>query len=320
MSGFSFVERGAPMVDLGLVVARLLHYATVTLLAGVAVFPLYAYAVAEPKELSHRRHAVLLAAAIGTVLSGLLWFVFAVANMSGTLADVADKEVLWTVLSETTFGGVWMARMLLAVVIASVMANRPLGAGTAGRDVAAACLAAALMASLAGTGHAQIEEGWLSVAHVALDAMHLLAAGGWLGGLFPLGFILLDYSTRADAPIVDVDRILLRFSSMGYVAVVTLIVSGLVNSWFMVGSVSSLLNTSYGQILLAKLALFAAMLALAVANRFWLVPRMIEARNSAQPSFWLGRLRYHVLGEQFLGLMILLAVPVLGTMRPAVGQ
>ncbi|MDU6729488.1 MAG: CopD family protein, partial [Bradyrhizobium sp.] len=81
-----------------------------------------------------------------------------------------------------------------------------------------------------------------------------------------------------------------------------------------------LLNTSYGQILLAKLALFAAMLALAVANRFWLVPRMIEARNSAQPSFWLGRLRYHVLGEQFLGLMILLAVPVLGTMRPAVGQ
>jgi len=35
---------------------------------------------------------------------------------------------------------------------------------------------------------------------------------------------------------------------------------------------------------------------------------------------WLARLRYHVLGEQFLGLIILLAVSVLGTMRPAIGQ
>jgi len=37
---------------------------------------------------------------------------------------------------------------------------------------------------------------------------------------------------------------------MGYVAVATLIASGLVNSWFLVGSVSGLLETLYGQILL----------------------------------------------------------------------
>src|SRR6266496_1568564 len=112
------------MIDLGLVGARLLHYAAVTTLAGVSFFPLYAYAF-EPKELSRRRHAVLLAAAVGGLVSGLVWFVFAVANMSGTLADVADGEVVWTVLSETTFGGVWMARMLLAVLIVGVTAVRP---------------------------------------------------------------------------------------------------------------------------------------------------------------------------------------------------
>jgi putative copper resistance protein D len=37
-------------------------------------------------------------------------------------------------------------------------------------------------------------------------------------------------------------------------------------------------------------------------------------------SVWTGRLRNHVLGEQFLGLTILLVVSVLGTMRPAAGQ
>jgi putative copper resistance protein D len=309
------------MIDLGLVVARFLHYAAVTTLAGVSFFPLYAYAFAEPKELSRRRHAVLLAAAIGALVSGLLWFVFAVANMSGTLADVADKEILWTVLSETTFGGIWMARMLLAVVIVGVTAVRPLWMGIAGRDLVTAFLAAVLLASLAGTGHAQIEEGWTSIVHVGSDGAHLLAAGAWLGGLVPLGFILLDYSVRNGEPIVDVDRILLRFSSIGYVSVATLIASGLVNSWFMIGSVSSLLKTLYGQILIGKLALFAAMLALAAANRFWLVPRLIETRaGSGAPAVWLGRLRYHVLGEQFLGLLILLAVSLLGTMRPAIGQ
>jgi copper resistance protein D len=309
------------MIDLGLVVARLLHYATVTTLAGVAFFPLYAYALTEPKELSRRRQAVLLSAAVGALLSGLLWFVFSVANMSGMLADIADHEILWTVLNETTFGGVWMARMFLAVLILGVTAVRPFWMGIAGRDLVTAFLAAGLLASLAGTGHSQIEEGWMKIVHVASDAAHLLAAGAWLGGLVPLGFILLDYSMGDGARIVDVDRILLRFSSMGYVAVATLVVSGIVNSRFLVGSVSSLLKTPYGQILLGKLALFAAMIALAAANRFWLVPRMIEIRaKSGEPAMWLGRLRYHVLGEQLLGLMVLLAVSVLGTMRPAVGQ
>jgi copper resistance protein D len=310
------------MIDLGLVVARLLHYAAVTTLAGVSFFPLYAYAATEPKELSRRRQAVLLSAAFAAMFSGLLWFVCSLASMSGTWAGVTDHEVLSTVLNETTFGSVWMARMLLAVIVVSVTAVRPFWTAIAGRDLITACLAAVLLASLAGTGHAQIEEGWMNVIHVASDAAHLLAAGAWLGGLVPLGFILLDYSIGVGEPIVDVDRILLRFSSVGYVAVATLIVSGLVNSWFLVGSVSSLLKTWYGQILLGKLAFFAAMLALAAANRFWLVPRMIEPRAGAsgEPSVWLGRLRYHVLGEQFLGLMVLLAVSVLGTMRPALGQ
>ena len=309
------------MIDVGLVVARLLHYAAVTTLAGVSFFPLYAYAAAEPAGLFRWRQVVLLAAAAAALISGLLWFVFSVANMSGTMAGIADQEMLWTVVNETTFGSVWMARMVLVVLILGVTAVCPRRKGIAGPGLVTAFLASILLASLAGTGHVQVEEGWMSLAHVGSDAAHLLAAGAWLGGLVPLGFILLDYSMRGGEPIVDVDRILLRFSSMGYVAVATLVASGLINSWFLVGSVSSLLTTLYGQILLAKVAAFAAMLALAAANRFWLVPRMMETRaGSGQAAVWLARLRYHVLGEQFLGVMVLLAVSVLGTIRPAIGQ
>jgi copper resistance protein D len=120
---------------------------------------------------------------------------------------------------------------------------------------------------------------------------------------------------------MDLDQILLRFSGMGYIAVAMLAGSGLVNCWYLVGRFTALLTTQYGQLLLAKLVIFAGMLLLALMNRFWLVPSMNRARaDGAGLSVWTDRLRNHVLGEQLLGLMILLIVSVLGTIRPAAGQ
>jgi copper resistance protein D len=99
------------------------------------------------------------------------------------------------------------------------------------------------------------------------DALHLLAAGAWIGGLLALAHIL-----AADQE--DVGQVLMRFSGMGYVAVAVLMASGLVNGWYLVGSLAALMGTSYGQLLLVKLCLFAGMLGLALTNRFWLVPSL----------------------------------------------
>jgi putative copper resistance protein D len=158
---------------------------------------------------------------------------------------------------------------------------------------------------------------------VTADAAHLLAAGAWLGGLLPLGFILMRYRLETEmARAADLDEVLLRFSGMGYIAVATLIGSGLLNGWFLVGNVSDLFATSYGQLLSVKVVLFAGMLALAVSNRFWIVPSLTKAPadDPNGSTAWTARLRNHVLGEQCLGLTVLLIVSVLGTMRPAIGQ
>jgi len=308
------------MVEVGLILARLLHYAATTTLAGLSLFPLYAYAGAEPEDLGRWRRRLLLWTAVAALLSDLLWFVFSAANMSGSLGDLTDPEVVWTVARNTGFGTIWSVRMLLVVIIVGVTAVSLFSTATIRHDLIMSFLTAALLASLAGTGHTQIEEGWAIVVHVASDVAHLLAAGAWLGGLVPLAFILRRSALMVEP--ISMDRILLRFSGMGYVAVATLIGSGLINSWFLVGSIPGLLNTLYGQILLGKLALFAGMLALAVANRFWLVPSMSIIRTDAADgsAAWSARLRKHVLGEQFLGWAVLLAVSILGTMQPAVGQ
>jgi putative copper resistance protein D len=137
----------------------------------------------------------------------------------------------------------------------------------------------------------------------------LLAAGAWIGGLLVLTHILA-YTQEGAEPV------LMRFSGMGYVAVAVLVASGLVNGWYLVGSLNGLVGTSYGQLLLVKICLFAGMLCLAVANRFWLVP-LLRRVDEVGRVLSLGRLRRHVVAEWTLGLLVILIVSALGTMEPA---
>jgi copper resistance protein D len=309
------------MIDIGMILARFTHFAGTMVLFGASLFPLYAHANARPGASRDWRTGLLLAAAVVALIGGLFWFAFAAANMAGGLSDLADAEVLWTVIGATNFGPAWAGRMCLATIIVIMTAVRPFTRTAFGQDLVNAVLAAVLLGSLAGTGHSQVEEGWASVAHMLSDATHLLAAGAWLGGLVPLAYVItVGMTDRRE--LVPVHAALLRFSAMGYVAVATLVGTGLVNSWFLVGSPSNLLTTSYGRALVVKLALFAGMLALAAANRLWLVPALRSAQPDGpkQSMESLRKLRNHVLGEQLLGAMVLLVASLLGTMRPAIGQ
>jgi putative copper resistance protein D len=202
-----------------------------------------------------------------------------------------------------TFGPLWLARLtliLLALVFAAI--------GSARLGWLVPTLAALALASLAGTGHAGLPGGVAGVAHRFADAGHLLAAGVWLGGLLALATLLAG----ADA---DVGRLLLRFSGVGYAAVATLVLSGVANAWFLVGSIERLVGTPYGRLLLVKIALFLAMAALAAANRFWITPRFAASPADAR---WLSQIKRHVWLEQGFGLLVVAVVSVLGVLQAAI--
>lgn len=307
------------MIELGLVVSRLLQYAATTTLFGIALFPLYAYD--EPAALARWRRLLLWTSTALAIVSGISWFLFSAANMSGNLADMADADMLTMVAGHTGFGVVWTWRLLLALLILVVL-FAPVPANSTGHQFTLALFSALLLLSLAGVGHTQVEEGWENAIHVAADGAHLLAAGAWLGGLVPLAFIVVRH-LEAKHDSSSLDEVLVRFSGMGYLAVATLVGTGLVNSWFLVGSLSNLLATGYGQLLLVKLALFLGMLALAVANRFWVIPALEKTatgETAAGRTTYLRKLRNHVAGEQLLGMAILVIVSVLGTAQPAISQ
>ena len=188
-----------------------------------------------------------------------------------------------------------------------------------------AALATAVIATFAWTGHGAMGSGWPGAIHLGGDVLHLWVAGVWSGALLPLGILILgalrsQQSDDTHAACYGLDR----FSAIGTVVVATLILSGLINSWFLIGISNwrALFTTTYGMALLIKLGLFALMLVLAAMNRFRLAPRLRheladdkEDRSTAAP---LRALKTSVFIETALAVLILSAVGVLGTLAPPI--
>ena len=140
--------------------------------------------------------------------------------------------------------------------------------------------------------------------------MHLLAAGAWLGALPSLVFMLGN--ARPDDRAARAVR---RFSILGLGSVAALIGSGLVNAWYQVGDIPALVGTDYGRWLLAKVSVFALMLALATVNRGSLAPRVATGDRVARRT-----LRRNAMLEVALGILIVFVVGTLGVTVPAAHQ
>src|SRR5262245_2689676 len=287
-------------------------------LFGLVLFPFYSNPASDNPplgRLSRWLGTSRWCSALLALVSALAWGWFTIAAMTGTMT-AAGADSLFTVLRETSFGQVWVARLALIAGLLTLMRRR---ANEQHPDWTIMLLAALLLVSLACVGHTQINDGGFWVVHMSADGAHLLAAGAWFGGLLALAYLLILArrcpSAEHDAHAVSA---LGRFSGMGYAAVATLVGSGLVNAWVLIGSLERLITTQYGQLLLVKVWLFAGMLALAAQNRFRRVPALQRWEQASIPAEAPLRVVHrNVVVELALGLVIVLIVGWLGTLPPA---
>jgi mono/diheme cytochrome c family protein len=136
-------------------------------------------------------------------------------------------------------------------------------------------------------------------------ALHALAAGIWIGGLWPLAFALRRLDIGASV------RVTLRFSRAAIGAVALLVAAGLMLSIIQLESVQALWETRYGLILLGKLAAVLLLLALAAVNKLRLTPAL-EARSHRAAV----ALRRSIGAEFALVVFVLFATAALGTTPP----
>jgi putative copper resistance protein D len=164
-----------------------------------------------------------------------------------------------------------------------------------------------------------MSEGGSAWLHLVADGVHLLVAGAWFGALVALVLVASQASGKADAASVrllaDVSR---GFASLGSIIVVVLFASGIANYLFVVGpELSEVFANTYGRLLLAKLGLFAGMLALAAANRFRFAPALARALQENDAASAVSTLRNSLWLETGLAVVVLVLVALLGTLDPA---
>jgi putative copper export protein/mono/diheme cytochrome c family protein len=306
-----------------LIVARAVHFAGTALTAGLVFFLLYVGGPAPPapegvaSSVLRLRARVLRMAwiALGAAMvAGAVWVLAQAAEIGDVpLAEAVSRGVVWTVLRATHFGLVADIRLGIAACLCASL-TFALNSRSACR-IASAC-AAALLGTIAWTGHAAGTPGLIGAVHLGADALHLIAAGAWIGGLPALG-LTFDTACFEDNPVwrQTVRTATSRFSLLGIASVGTLLATGSINTWVLAGSVPTLIGTAYGQLLLVKIALFVAMVSLAAINRLRLTP-LLSSADAHMRRVGLRTLARNALAEFVLGLAIFAAVGVLGTLPP----
>lgn len=262
-------EAESEAVDASLAVVRYVGLALILLCVGGAAVLAF---VVDPRDVRASWHWVALALAGALLaLDSIAWIALTGVKAAGFSLGEVFRWSLSSDVVETGFGQVWVARALLGLALAAlaVLSVR----SRSDRSLPLLVLAAAIAVTPALSGHARVE-GSLAILS---DAVHVVAAGVWVGGLAFLVLVLVEaggdrWSLASSA--------VPRYSMLAVASVVALVGSGVLNGFLEVRSWHALWETSYGQLLLVKVGLLLPLLALGAFNNRVSVPRLKAAASS----------------------------------------
>jgi putative copper resistance protein D len=254
------------------------------------------------------------------LLSGMAWLALVAETMGG---EPLTMDILKTVWDQTQFGTVCLWRLIFwlaaaTVLVVSFVSKPPI---VFGKFLAWLQLlfGGCLLGSLAWAGHGQES----SLCHLCADILHLLVAGFWPAGLLPM-YLLLRKLRRAggaeamNSTYSSTYLLVRRFSALSLASVALLTATGLVNGWYLVGSLANLSGQIYGRWLLLKVVLFVLAVAIGAINLLRLKPRLSANNPAAQKDEAAARLQFNVQMELLLGAIIVIVVAILGILPPAI--
>lgn len=238
------------------------------LLVGAAVF----LAALWPARLAQRRVSGLAWLGYGLLVAGSMGELVLQAPYAAGVSLTAITSRMFDAVIDTRYGTAHLVRLGLLAVTAPVLVGlaerrRHLSSGNSARPptrwplLCAVPIGLGLLGTWAWSGHAGTTEPGLSVPS---DVVHLAAMAVWLGGLVVLAAALLPIAgareLRATLP---------AWSRLAMICVAALVTTGLVQGLLEVEGWSGLVDTTYGRLLLAKIALLAVILAVANFSRLW---------------------------------------------------
>jgi copper transport protein len=256
-----------PAVEVAIWMARILIYLGLFIGIGGAEF---IGLIAERRPLPGRTERWIA----GAMAVGLLASVLSL-SLQGLDALALPLGQFWR-------PNVWMSGMATSYGWTALTAATALLIGLAAMRTAKPWLSELLaFAALAGAGLALTASGHASAAEPQLFVrpavfLHSVCIAFWVGSLVPLAAIVRD-GTRGGGE-------LLGFSRIIPIPLAILIATGAYLAWIELDRPDALWTTSYGEVLSGKLLGVLALLGLAAANRYVLVPRLQACQpGAAQP-------------------------------------
>lgn len=208
------------------------------------------------------------ALALATLAAGGDLFASTAVIADVDLADAAAEVSL--VLLETRYGALWQWRAAALVLLWGAWL-------WSWRSAAAAWLLAAgalvLAYAAAAAGHAG-EESMISAAAL-VNWIHLVSGSLWAGAVMAYARVVLPSLRNAKAPRGDIARVTATLSNAAAGALAVVVVTGIYNALQQIATVTQLLHSTYGRILLLKLSFVAAMAAFGAVNRYLFVPAVL---------------------------------------------
>ena len=243
-------------------IARYLAYLAVALLIGTAAF----VALCRPTDRGPLRKPLVVGwwTLLGTTLA-LLALRAPYETGRGPAAALAAAAFTRTLTGRP--GLALLARLAL-LLIAAAFAVRLRKRDAWPRPLLAAGGALGVTLALTWAASEHASAGIQVPLAMASAVLHLLAMAVWLGGLTAL--LILLHRTEPPSAVVA------RFSRLAFASVTVLVVTGVYQSWRGLGSWSALTGTTYGRLLLVKVAAVVLLLTAAGLSRRW-TARLVTA-------------------------------------------
>jgi copper transport protein len=341
VAGLIAKNRTGKVTSIAFGAVRTLNYAAIAAMIGGLIFALAvwpgALAACARVDRSWKNASGAFASRLRKLLYGAV-ALGVIASVLGVLLQGASAAgvSLWSSVKgsvientlESRFGEVWIARAidwaLLGLILAvftpprtdaipslsdepggeSVRVRRPPAALLA--LLALGCLYLAITPALA--GHASIESP--TGLFFPADALHVLAASVWVGGIaclllaLPAATKQLEGNERARLLLAA----LARFSPIALASVAAIALTGAIQAYIDVRSVEGLTTTTYGALVIAKTVLLLALIGLGWTNRERIIPSLRRVVGADRPAGAVGVLARRTLRGELALMVVVLSV------------
>ena len=243
---------------LGMAVDRFAVYSALALIFGVGAFTTVLAPARVACEIARRLRPFVDVAVTVFLVGTVLWLPLEAGQINGAWDGAFQPDTLQTLLSATTSGTLWLERTAVCLLLVAVRLGLP---GRPGRQMVF-LLSAGSLVSLVFVGHAAMDEGWLGDLHEANDASS--HPRRLRVDRVPDRARAMHGHARRSRIATSGMRRSIRFSTVGHVAVALGPLTGMVNTYLVLGGWPFHLASLYQVLLLGKVAPVFGMVALAL--------------------------------------------------------